>query len=214
MEDNINITFGSGGFAFAEPGTYEVTTLLVIFDEPQQRELVTKSNPVLLRIGSPRTDDEERDAMDLFSDDVGLYLALGGSSAMAKTRDKLNEIVQRRHNDVRDPVVAHIHRAQAIDESRSYVRYRDRGFYVTAPDLKSASQSLANLEEGAAFAFDTATGRQTRQLAKQCMARYEGKPEEARVAAGPAVLSEADSKAAIESARAVSYSASRRGRPL
>lgn len=205
MEDNINITFGSGGFAFAEPGTYDITALLVIFDERQQRELVTPSNPVRIRIGAPRSDEEERDAMDFFSADVGLYLALGGSAALPRTRGKLDEISERRGNDLRDPLVAHITRTRAIDDSRTYVRYHEDKFYVSEPKLDRASAWLEDLEQSAAFAFDTATARQTVHLAQQCRARREGRDSVVSSLNGPAVLTPEDSKAAIESARSTSY---------
>ena len=32
IPNNVNLTYGSSGFAFAEPGAYEVTALLPSFD--------------------------------------------------------------------------------------------------------------------------------------------------------------------------------------
>ena len=39
---------------------------------------------------------EEHDAMDLFRDDVGVYLALGGNRNLETAHDKLAAIVERR----------------------------------------------------------------------------------------------------------------------
>jgi hypothetical protein len=166
MTDNVNLTFGSGGFAFAEPGTYDVTALLVLFDQQQQREFIARSQTVRLRIAAPRSDDEEQDAIQFFSDEVGLYLALGGSKALSGARETLTEIVARRKGKVSDPLVAHITRAFAIDESRSYVRYRDGKFASEPPKLEKAVKLIENLGKQMP-AFDGATARSTQALAQR-----------------------------------------------
>jgi hypothetical protein len=175
MADNVNLTFGSGGFAFAEPGTYEVTALLVLFDERNQRELVAKSNAVRLRIASPKTNDEERDAMLFFSDEVGMYLALGGSPALTGARDKLDQILERRNHDVGDPLVAHITRTMAIDASRPYVRYAKGKFRTQSAHLPEAVQLFDRLEKGGMQTFDTSTVNSTSELAKRTRAALGGK---------------------------------------
>jgi hypothetical protein len=175
MADNVNLTFGSGGFAFAEPGTYEVTALLVIFDERNQRELVARSNTVRLRIASPKTNDEERDAMLFFSDEVGMYLALGGSPALEGARQKLAEIVDRRKHDVGDALVAHITRAMAIDATRQYVRYVKGKFETHSAQLPEAVKLFDELEQGGMQTFDASTLRSTNEIAKRSRAALEGK---------------------------------------
>jgi hypothetical protein len=206
MEDNINLTFGSGGFAFAEPGTYDVTTLLVLFDENQQRELIASSNTVRIRIGAPRSDDEERDAMQFFTPDVGMYLALGGSAALDRARDTLDGIADRRKNDLNDPLVAHIVRVRALDSGRSYVRYRDRDFHVVEPDLPRATSMLEAVRDQASQAFDAATARQTANLVELLHSKASGKETVALSAIGPSVLPPDASASAIRSARSESYS--------
>jgi hypothetical protein len=178
LSDNVNLTFGSGGFAFAEPGTYEVTALLVLFDEPGQRELIAKSNTLRLRIGAPRTDEEERDAMQFFTDEVGLYLVLGGSRALPHARNTLEDICKRRNDDARDPVVAHITRAMAIEESRPYVRYRDGKFLSQPANVEQAVTYADRLERSGLRAFDASTARATTQLASRWRREVEGAPVE------------------------------------
>lgn len=205
IEDNINLTFGSGGFAFAEPGTYDVTTLLAIFDEAQQRDLIVASNTIRIRIGAPRSDRDERDAMEFFTSEVGMYLTLGGSAALTKARQTLDELADRRKNDLDDPLVAHIMRARAIDSARSYVRYEDRKFYVSEPNLEHAAHLLTKLRDNVPRTFDAATARQTAHMADVCQAKWEGKDTRESTLIGPAVLPSDVSFAAIETARRSSY---------
>lgn len=205
IEDNINLTFGSGGFAFAEPGTYDVSALLVIFDQGQQRDLVVPSNTVRIRVAAPRSDDDERDAMNFFTPEVGMYLTLGGSAALSKTRDMLDEIVERRGKDLNDPLVAHVTRARAIDCARSYVRYEDQKFSVSRPDIEQAASLLNRLRDSAPASFDAATARQTAELAEVCEARWKGEDAGEPLLVGPAVLPSDVSTAAIDEARKSSY---------
>jgi hypothetical protein len=208
IEDNINITFGSAGFAFAEPGTYDITVLLVIFDEAQQRELIASSNTIRIRIGAPRSDHEEREAMEFFTPEVGMYLALGGSAALPRARDRLDEIADRRQHDLNDPLVAHITRARAIDNARSYIRYRDREFHVSEPNINEAATALSNLRNMVPGPYDSATARQTAHLANMYQAKREGKETKGSLSdgSGPAVLSPDISAAAVRNARESSYS--------
>jgi hypothetical protein len=177
MTDNVNLTFGASGFAFAEPGTYDVEAVLVLTDETQEREFIAKSEKIRLRIAAPKTHDEERDAIDFFSDDVGLYLALGGSKALTRARGKLTDIVNRRGGDTSDPLVAHITRAFAIDESRAYVRYQDGKFGAEGADLNQAVKLIDNLG-GQMATFDAATARATQELAQRWRQKLSGKPAE------------------------------------
>ncbi len=173
ITDNVNLTFGSSGFAFAEPGTYDVTALLVLFDQQRQRELVARSPTLRIRIASPKTTDEERDAMQFFTDDVGLYLALGGSPALSGARDRLESIVERRRGQTKDPLVAHVRRAMAIEQSRGYVRYRDGKFIAEGPHLERAVALIETLGTTTG-AFDEATERSTRVLADRWRAGVRG----------------------------------------
>jgi hypothetical protein len=91
------------GRFFPEPGGYEVTALLVLFDEANDRELVLRSNTIQLRVATPKTVAEEHDAVMFFQDDFGLYLALGGSRALPRAADALNELIDRRGRKPSDP---------------------------------------------------------------------------------------------------------------
>ncbi len=100
IANNVNLTYGSSGFAFAEPGAYEVTALLSFVDQQRGRDFIVRSRPLPIRIAAPMQIEEERDAMDLFRDDVGVYLALGGNRNLETAHDKLAAIVERRGGDM------------------------------------------------------------------------------------------------------------------
>lgn len=169
IRNNVNLTYGSSGFPFAEPGAYEVTALLAVFDQATERDLIVRSDVLPIRVASPQSIEEERDAMDLFRDDVGVYLALGGSRSLTSAREALERVVERREGDrtvVRDPVVASIVRAQAIDADRSYVRYEQQEFKQHEADRDRAGQLLGRLDDEALKAFDRQTAGKTRALAE------------------------------------------------
>ncbi len=171
IRDNVNLTYGSSGFAFAEPGAYEITALLAISDNENERDLIVRSEPLPIRVASPASIEEERDAMDLFRDDVGVFLALGGNRTLTGAREALQGILERREGDdaseIHDPVVAAIVRAAALDASRSYVRYEDGDFREIAAEPERAARLLARLQEPALRAFDPETARGTRELAER-----------------------------------------------
>jgi hypothetical protein len=165
IRNNVNLTYGTSGFPFAEPGAYEVTALLAVSDAQNQRELVVRSPVLPIRVAAPQSVDEDRDAMQLFRDDVGVYIALGGNRPLAGAHDALAEVVERRGADVQDPVVAAIVRAQGLDARRGYVRYRDGEFQATSADHDRAAELLTSLDETALRAFDRTTAEKTRRLA-------------------------------------------------
>jgi hypothetical protein len=164
IANNVNLTYGSSGFAFAEPGAYEVTALLSFADK--KRDLIVRSEPLPIRVAAPMQIEEEHDAMDLFRDDVGVYLALGGNRNLETAHDKLAAIAERRGNDLADPIVATIVRAQALDAAREYVRKGpDADFtrHDAKPDL--AANLLGQLDKAALGAFDAVTAARTQKLA-------------------------------------------------
>jgi hypothetical protein len=167
VSGNVNLTYGTSGFPFAEPGGYEVTALLAVFDSQTKRDLIVRSRPLPIRVASPQTIHEDRDAMELFRDDVGVYLALGGNRTLEGAHDTLASLVEER--DARgaeaDPVVAAIVRAQALDARREYVRYREGEFQTLPADEDRAAALLGRLDERALRAFDPYTAEQTRRLA-------------------------------------------------
>jgi len=170
IANNVNLTYGTSGFPFAEPGAYEVTALLAVFDSANERELIVRSEPLPIRVASPLGVEEERDAMDLFRDDVGVFLALGGNRSLTGAREALNGVVERREGEageVRDPVVAAIVRAGALDAGRSYVRYEDGAFNSVDAEQDRAAGLLARLGDTALQAFDRQTAQGTRALAER-----------------------------------------------
>jgi hypothetical protein len=204
MEDDVNLTFGSGGFAFAEPGTYDIHALLVLFDNVAQRELVARSNTLRLRIAAPRSDDEEHDALDFFTPSVGMYIALGGAPTLKSARAGLERIVERHGGDLANPAVARLSKTMAFDDARTYVRYKDGSFVATGSAVDRAASSIDALLNSRAFANDPLTDTRMRSLASECKAVTEGKQSTVQPATEPQRLSPQESQRRIAQARAMS----------
>jgi hypothetical protein len=168
IRNNVNLTYGSSGFAFAEPGTYEVTALLAVPDRRRERDLILRSETLPLRVATPKAIEEEEDAMDLFRDDVGVYLALGGNRSLGSAAEALERIRERRQGEtaqVRDPIVAAIVRAQGIDARRAYVRYEAEDYRELEPDPDRAADLLGQLDQESLQGFDRETAKGTLELA-------------------------------------------------
>ena len=169
ISNNINLTYGSSGFSFADPGAYEVTALLAIFDEQSQRDLIVRSPALPIRVAAPQSVQDDRDAMELFRDDVGVYLALGGNRNLEGAHQTLEEFVARRAGttgEVTDPVAATIVRAQALDARRDYVRFQDGKYRHLGADEDRAAGLLDRLGDASLQAFDAVTARGTQRLAE------------------------------------------------
>lgn len=179
MSNNLNLTFGSGGFAFAEPGAYDLLPLLA-FPSRDQRgediELIIRGEPLTIRVAHPQSLDEERDAMTLFRSDVGTWFALGGGDCLARARDALEELRERRQEtgDGQDPVVAAIVRAAGIDAGRPSVRFTDGQYRQRDGDAETAARLLGSLDAEALRAFDPHTAEHTARLARQYQAQVSG----------------------------------------
>ena len=170
MTNNLNLTFGSSGFTFAEPGNYEITAMLALYDDAQQVERVVKSDPLRIRVGYPHTANEERDAGDIFRKDVGYYFALGGSDILTGAAERLEEIRKRRQGkakQITDPLAAYIVRCQAINASRDFISYEKGKFKTRVSDKKAAISLLDQLEAMGSRFFDKATIRGNRTLRDQ-----------------------------------------------
>lgn len=171
LNNNLNLTFGSAGFPFAEPGEYEVTALLVFFDQQNERDLIVQSNTLPIRIQFPHTPEEDNDAMVLLRKDVGLFFALGGSSVLGKAEKDLWEIKERRQGKAKtitDPIVANIVRCTGINSGRAYERFRDGQFRHLREDMKKAADLLDQLKpETLRNTFDSHTAKHTLSLAKK-----------------------------------------------
>ena len=167
---NLNLTFGAAGFSFAEPGTYEVTAVLVVPDAARGVEEVTASEPLTIRISFPHSPDEERDALLLLTRDVGTWMALGGSDVLTDATAAVETVRKRRmgrRRKVTDPTVAYIVRAEAINASREFVTYDDGDFAVRRSDPDKAARLLDRLADEALEAFDPSTRAATRRLARR-----------------------------------------------
>lgn len=209
MEDDVNLTFGSAGFSFAEPGTYDVHALLVLFDNVAQCEMVARSNTVRLRIAAPRSDDEEHDALDFFVPSVGMYIALGGAPTLAYARGRIESIVDRRRGNLSDPTVASLTKTMAFDDARTYVRYRDGDFVAQTSAVERAATAVGALVEKGAFAHDPLTTVRMRELAKSCKAVTDGRKASVQPLVEPRRLSAQESRERVSAAEAMSPPAGR-----
>ncbi len=170
IKDNLNLTFGSGGFAFAEPGVYDVTALVALYDSANKQDRIIRSNTLRIRVGVPKSQNEENDGMVLLRSDVGLYFALGGSDGLVEAESDLTEILQRRMGrakTVTDPVAANIVRCKGINAGRPYIRYQSEKFTQRDGDRAQAAEWLEKLGSRALQAFDASTADGTKRLAKK-----------------------------------------------
>jgi hypothetical protein len=169
--DNLNLTFGASGFPFAEPGFYEVTAYLVIYQHSEDRELVVPSQPLRIRIAAPENRDEEREAMTLFNNEVGRYFVLGGT-VRGGAETELENILDRRFSQKRvrdkdmaprDPVAVNIIRSRAFRLGRTY-HSRDDGAIklFQKSDLATSLRELELLDDKALTVFDPVTAASTR----------------------------------------------------
>ena len=167
ISNNVNLTFGSAGFTFASPGDYRVTAVLTL-SWVNGPTLTYRSNALRVRIGYPKSREEERDAMELFRWDVGQYIALGGSDALGGAHDTLQVIRHRRQDkdrEITDPLVANIVRCEALLASRESVIYRDGKHDVAPADPALAGRLLQSLSAIAGEVFDPYTRGSTEALA-------------------------------------------------
>lgn len=178
MSDNLNLTFGAAGFPFAEPGFYEVTAYLIIYDPAANRELVAPAPAIRIRVASPQGLQEERQALMLFSSTVGRYFALGGtfrSGAEAMLDEILDERLagSRRSKKDKDSVAcdgvaANIIRSRAFRLGRNY-HGRIGGMVkeVHRADQAAALHELDRLDDDALAVFDPITAGSTERYRKR-----------------------------------------------
>lgn len=170
LRNNLNLTFGSGGFAFAEPGEYDITPLLsfvVRNDQGEPEDLVIRGEPLGIRVAHPHTMGEEHDAQVLFRPDVGVWFALGGSDCLAGAGEALEGVKDRRRASLgeADPVVAAITRAAGIHAGRPSVRFMAGRYTCADGDHKRAATLLGSLDDTALRNFDAHTAENTKLLA-------------------------------------------------
>jgi hypothetical protein len=86
---SLFVAAGLNGWAFAEPGVYEVQVAL------RHNDYDIVSNPLHIRVAPPRDYTEELLAQDMFTEDVGRTLTFNGSRALASANDTLREVAER-----------------------------------------------------------------------------------------------------------------------
>jgi hypothetical protein len=86
---SIHGSVGLNGWDLAEPGRYLLQAAVHVGDE----DIV--SAPLMLRIEPPATREEEFLAQDLFTEDAGRVLAVGGSRSLDWGNAVLHEIAER-----------------------------------------------------------------------------------------------------------------------
>ncbi|MGY1694611.1 hypothetical protein ACI780_06810 [Geodermatophilus sp. SYSU D00814] len=175
LRNNVNLTFGSGGFTFAEPGEFGITPLLSFIVErgpDQYEDLVIRGPELRIRIAHPHDLDEERDALILLRPDVGAWFAMGGSDFLAAAGESLEEVRVRRSAAGRaeDGVVAAIVRAAGIHAERPSVRFVEGRFVERPGDPELAGEVLGGLTPHALQTFDAHTAQHTRSLAERLQA--------------------------------------------
>jgi hypothetical protein len=143
----VPLTYGVGGFTFAEPGTYLVRAVY-----QSDSHLVT-SNTLRLFVGHPNDRAEDRFAADFFTPAVGLNLALGGSKSpyLAAGLDTLAEAAATHpHQPLGSKAAATVARALGSDfyrrdEADTLVRHHradpEEALQVTAPAVAAYHES-------------------------------------------------------------------------
>ncbi len=172
LTNNVNLTFGSAGFPFIEPGTYDIIAILAlpIKQNGQDVEIVVRSIPLRIRVALPMSLEEEGDALILFREDVGTFLSLGGSVMLSEANSSLQELLERRQGKkkpISDPIVASIIRCQGIDAGRSYTRYKNGKYIQIDGRREEAAELLGRLTPSALNYFDDHTATATRRLCEK-----------------------------------------------
>jgi hypothetical protein len=175
LRSNLNLTFGSGGFAFAEPGEYDLTPLLSFMMRDaigNPIDWVIRGETIRIRVAHPHDMGEERDATTLFRADVGAWFALGGSDSLAGAGEALEEVKARRIAAFgeADPVVAAITRAAGLHAMRPSTRFDGEQFSQAGGDPATAARLLGSLDQAALATFDNQTAASTQRLAARLAA--------------------------------------------
>ncbi len=89
LYDAMLLSAGKNGWDLAEPGNYTIRVMMVINDE------LVLSNPLRIRIATPRSHEEEILAQDLFTREVGQLLTFGGSQVLQSANHALEETIVR-----------------------------------------------------------------------------------------------------------------------
>jgi hypothetical protein len=174
ISENVNLTFGSGGFTMAQPGTYRLTPLLSLSDhdsvEDTTNTQVIRGETLTVQVAYPRSRQDEEHATRLLQPKVGAWFALGGADVLDGARDTLSEIREQRRSTagLADPIAASITRTLGLAANRPYVRFQG-GRYETRPaHADDADKMLSELvtDDAAMRSFDRSTAKKTREAAE------------------------------------------------
>lgn len=168
ISENVNLTYGLDGFTFAQTGSYTVTASLYLHQG--RRPCVVHSEPLNISIACPKNEEEERDAHDLLTPEVGLAFALGGSDMLPEANrifDAIIERRQRRGSSVKNPIVANILRCKAINAIRDFVSYTDGTFKTRPANVEQGLMNIRWLNEIGPRIFDPVTSEQMRTLVEK-----------------------------------------------
>jgi len=165
-EDNANVTFGSGGFAFAEPGNYQITAYLSFFPKDGPSEQLVRSQTIRIRVSMPQTRREEDVALALTDPDAGQFFAHGGLPALHETESKLLEVAEHLTHGKEtsgNPVAAHIYRAAAFGLGRKHLSHDSDRVQTSEPDLDAKLKLLERVVNTGLDSFDPITAKMTKQ---------------------------------------------------
>lgn len=170
LNENVNLSFGSGGFAMAEPGEYYLTPVLT--REPGGP--VIRGRSLRVWIDDPADRAAEKQGIRLLQSDVGTWFALGGSHVLAKAYDEVNDVLEERTSGKRrssgvDPVVASIKRSLGIHASRTYLRLENGRFAPRAAATTVAVDELGDVlaDPNRGRYFDASTIESTQELLRR-----------------------------------------------
>ena len=171
LRNNVNLTFGSSGFAFAEPGEYDVTPLLSFMMKDANGnpiDRIIRGDAIRIRVAHPHDMDQERDATTLFRADVGAWFALGGSDSLAKAGDALEEVKERRARARRRrPRGGGDHPSRRPACVATLYPVRRTPFNRPRPTPSRRPELLGSLDQAALATFDKHTAASTEQLVER-----------------------------------------------
>lgn len=166
VSTNANLTFGSGGFAFAEPGNYQVTAYLSFLPEGGPTEIIVRSQTIRIRISMPQTRKEENTALALTDPAAGQFFAYGGLPALHETQSRLLEVADELtngHANSQNPVAAHIYRAVAFGSGRQHLKSENGNVQVIEPDIDAKIEHLERVVRHGLASFDPITACETKK---------------------------------------------------
>jgi hypothetical protein len=174
ISENVNLTFGSGGFTMAQPGVYRLTPLLSLSDhdsvEDTTNTQVIRGETLTVQVAYPRSRQDEEHATELLQPKVGTWFALGGADVLDRTRDTLREIRDQRRATagVSDPIAASITRSLGLAANRPYVRFQGGRYETREAHAADADKMLSELvaDDDAMKSFDQTTAQKTREAAE------------------------------------------------